>query len=154
MGSPLRPIIAGIFLTSFEGSILPAFVSNMQPWCRYVDDPFTTIHKDAIQQTVGRLNSFHPKIQFTYEVDKKQCLSFLDICIIRNNNGKADTTVFWKQTNQDLYMIWGSFSPKSWRLGTLKALVWRAFKICSTREYRNQEIDMSGKCSAQSMTIQ
>jgi len=139
MGSPLGPVLAGIFMTDLENTLLPDLSSQMRPWNRYVDDTFTTIHIDAIDTVVDKLNSFHPKIQFTYEKENDQRLSFLDVQLIRKNNS-IETTVYRKPTDTGLYMRWDSFTPTRWRKGTLKTLVIRAFKVCSNNDYRRQEI--------------
>ena len=37
-----------------------------------------------------------------------------------------------KPTNNDIYLNWNSFSPKSWKRGTLRTILKRAYVICLT----------------------
>lgn len=80
-------------------------------------------------------------IQFTYEQEKNQRLSFLDVQLIRNDNNSVDTTVYRKPTDNNIYMRWDSFTPTTWRCGTLRSLLLRAYKICSTKQYRDIELN-------------
>ena len=41
MGSPLGPVLAGIFMVELERTILPTLRERMRPWKRYVDDTST-----------------------------------------------------------------------------------------------------------------
>ena len=54
------------------------------------------------------LNLFHDNIKFPYE----QNMPFLDALFIRDYE-KINTTVFRKDTYNDLYLHWESFSPIS-----------------------------------------
>ena len=43
-------------------------------------------------------------------------------------------------TNNDIYMNWHSFAPKTWKTETLKNLIERAILICPTEELLNEEL--------------
>ena len=66
------------------------------------------------------------------------CL-FLDVLFIRDYE-KINTTVFRKDTHNDLYLHWESFSPISWKRGSLKSLINRAYKICSNQSLLEKEL--------------
>ena len=68
----------------------------------------------------------------------RNCL-FLDVMLCRKDN-KLICSVYRKSTNNDIYMNWNSFAPKTWKMGTLKSLIERAFLICSTEELLNEEL--------------
>ena len=38
MGSPLGPLLAGIFMTNLKRTLMPELEKFMKPWDRYVDD--------------------------------------------------------------------------------------------------------------------
>ena len=57
-------------------------------------------------------------------------LPFLDVLFIRNGT-HLDTTVYWK--DNDLYLHWDTFAPVSWKWGTLRTLVNRAYLVCSNK---------------------
>ena len=48
MGSPLGPVLAGIFMVELERTILPTLREHMNPWKRYVDDTIYLLHKRRI----------------------------------------------------------------------------------------------------------
>ncbi|KAI4476581.1 hypothetical protein M0804_013475 [Polistes exclamans] len=57
----------------------------------YVDDVITAIPKDRMDQTLKTFNSVHNRIQFTMEVENNGTLPFLDMNIIRNEDGSIVT---------------------------------------------------------------
>ena len=60
--------------------------------------------------------------------------------LCRKDN-KLVCSVYRKSTNNDIYMNWNSFAPKTWKMGgTLKSLIERAFLICSTEKLLNEEL--------------
>ena len=73
----------------------------------------------------------HQQIQFTYELEKYQRISFLDVLIRRLTNRKLETKAFRKETNTDVYINWNSHAPMQWKIDTLKNLVKRSIIICS-----------------------
>ena len=48
MGSPLRPVLAGIFMIHLERTLTPELEKFMKPWKRYVDDTITYIKPDLL----------------------------------------------------------------------------------------------------------
>ena len=65
-----------------------------------------------------------------YEVEHNGKILFLDVLIIRCN-GKLNTIVFHKETNNDIYLHWKSFASVTWKKGTLRTLIRRAYTVCS-----------------------
>ena len=66
-------------------------------------------------------------------------MPFLDVLFIRDNE-EINTTVFRKDTYNDLYLHWDSFSPNSYKQGTLISLVSRAYIICSNKSLLEKEL--------------
>ena len=82
--------------------------------------PSLTLNQtDFITSVIDILNEFHQNIKFIYEVEHNSKISFLDVLLMRCN-GKLDTTVFRKETNNDIYVHWGSFAPMTGKKGTWK----------------------------------
>ena len=48
MGSPLGPVLPGVFMVELERTILPTLREHMSPWKRYVDDTIYLLHKRRI----------------------------------------------------------------------------------------------------------
>ena len=98
---------------------------------RYVDDTFV-IFKDLshIELFFEYLNSRHPNIKFTYETEQDNKLPFLDIQIYRNQ-GKFMTSVYRKITHTGLGLNFLSFTPKLYKLNSVRTLINRAYNVCS-----------------------
>lgn len=86
MGSPLSPIIADIVLQDIENKALYKLKFNIPIYYRYVDDIFLVTKRDRINNIVETFNSYHSRLQFTYEVESEGRISFLDLMIININN--------------------------------------------------------------------
>ena len=99
---------------------------------RYVDDCFLIVQsKEKVIPFLDYLNSKHPNIQFTHELENNGLLSFLDINITRTN-GCLSTSVFHKPTSTGLLtQDFNSFIPMTYKKGLLLSLISRYFNICS-----------------------
>ena len=51
------------------------------------------------------------------------------------DNDRIETTVYRKPTNSEIYLNWKSYLPCSWKCGTLKTIIRRAYLIFSTPDY-------------------
>ena len=87
---------------------------------------------------ISVLNSFDKNIQFTFEEENDETIPFLDILISRKRND-ITTTVHRKSTCNDVYLNWNAFAPATWKRGTLKAYIERAYVICSTDQLLERE---------------
>ena len=139
MGSPLGPILAGIFMVELENTLVPKLKQHIKNWRRYVDDTFVYVKNDSIEYVLSVLKSFQPNIKFSYEKEVNNTLPFLDVLFIRNSE-HIHTTVYRKETNNDLYLYWDVFAPISWKCGPIRTLVIRAYIIYSDNNYLQQEL--------------
>ena len=101
MGSPISPGIADITMEVFEEELLSSCPDNLRPkaWFRYVDDTFTLLQDECIDNFTDLLNSKDENIQFTSEIEKDEQLAFLDACAHRLEDGSIKTTVYRKPTH-------------------------------------------------------
>ena len=58
---------------------------------------------------------------------------------MRKNN-TVGTSVYCKQTHNDIYLHWESFTPEAWKRDTLKFFYLRAHTICSEKELLEEEV--------------
>jgi len=56
------------------------------------------------------------------------------------SNDTMTTIVYRTPTNSEIYINWDSHAPISWKIGTLKALLLRAYKVCSNNNHRQEEL--------------
>ena len=141
MGSPLGSLIANIFMCELENNLVPTMNNELKEWTRYVDDTFALIDPRTTQSVLEKLNSYDPRIQFTYEEEKNGIIPFLDVLIKKTDDNQLETTVYRKKTNNNVYINWNSYSPRAWKIGTLKNLIQRATMICSKTEDLQKEIN-------------
>ena len=60
MGSPLGPLLAGIFMVDLERSLVPLLTAELSFWKRYVDDIITFAKIGRVNHVLSMLNNFHP----------------------------------------------------------------------------------------------
>ena len=139
MGSPLGPVLLGMFMVELENNLIHTLSEHLACWKRYVDDTLCLNKNLSIDYVISVLNSFHSSIQFTYEAEKNNAISFLDIELLRVGEN-IETRVLRKPTNTDLYIHWQSLAALQWKHSTLKTLVYRSYTICSNEKHLNSEL--------------
>ena len=141
MGSPLGPLFANVFMQDFETKHMQELESlGVNKWYRYVDDIFATVSvKDQASSILKFLNEQHKNIKFTIEYEKNNKLPFLDTNVIRKVN-KYITTIFHKKTFTGVYLNWTSLTSRKYKIGLIKCLLDRIWRICSDENDRELEI--------------
>jgi hypothetical protein len=142
MGSPLGPILANIFMCNFETKAINNYL-GIKPlvYKRYVDDCFLIFKTKQLCDAFFRyINKLHPNIKFTKDEESNDTLSFLDILIKRNCDGLFETTIYRKPTFSGLYLKWNSYLPKKFKINLITCLLNRAWRICSSTELFNLEV--------------
>ena len=139
MGSPLGLVTASIFMVELERKVLPTLSQYMTSHKRYVNDPISYVKVGCIEHVLNALDFFHANISFTYEPKCDGMIFFLDVLIMRKNN-TIETTVYHKQTHNNIYLHWVSFIPEAWKRRTLKTLLFRAHIICPYKELLENEV--------------
>ena len=125
-------------MVELERAVIPKLL-HLQFWKRYVDETACFVRNGYHEFVLSCLNSFHNSTQFTYEIEKENEISFLDILIIRSGQ-KIETRVYKKSTNTGIYIHWDSYAPSSWKRSKLKTLIMTAYKISSKDSYLKLEI--------------
>ena len=99
MGSPVSVVVAEIVMQNIEEQAVATYTRTIPIWLRYVDDTFTAVHKDGIDDFHEHLNRQNADIQFTKEMEEDGKIPFLDCLVTRDN--KLQTTVYRKPTHTD-----------------------------------------------------
>ena len=104
---------------------------------------------------MDHINSIDPNIRFTSEDPKDDgSISFLDILIIPEEDGKLNTTVYRKPTHTDLYLHWDSHHTIPSKYSVVGTLYHRANTFCSTPQHlQKEEKHLSQAWSGHSVTI-
>ena len=104
-----------------------------------MDDTFAYVKNESIDYVLSILNSFLPNISFSYEKENNSQLQFFNVLFIRNGT-HLHTTVYQRDTHNDLYLRWDVLAPISWKQRTLRTLVNRAYLVYSNQELLHKEL--------------
>ena len=141
MGSPLGQ--PHIFICSFGSKWLRNYANDFKPvfYRRYIYDIFVLFsspdHADKFREY---LLSKHPNIKFSIQKEEDGRLPFLDINIFREND-KFATNVYRKKIFSGVYTNFKSFIPETYKIGSIKSLLFRCFSLCSNFIKFHHEID-------------
>jgi hypothetical protein len=95
---------------------------------RYVDDIITAVTKSQVQSVLTRFNSFHERIQFTLETETYNAIPFLDLKVIRNDDGSITTDWYYKATWSGRHLDFNSCLPISYKRNTVTLLTDKILK--------------------------
>ena len=119
MGSPVSVVVAEIVMQNIEEKALATYTWTIPLWLRYVDDTFTAVHKDGIDDFHEHLNRQNADIQFTKEIEENGKTPFLDLLISRDNN-RLRTTICRKPTRTDRLLDQSSYNPTPQKATTIR----------------------------------
>ena len=97
--------MSDIFMEDFEEAALANYPTGddaISPsevilfWFRKADDTITAIHNSHIQPLHDYLNSIHPDIRWTKEVEQNGQIAVLNVNIIRSTDGSLSFDGVWE----------------------------------------------------------
>lgn len=138
MGSPVAPIVAEIWMEYFEKLALDSSPIKPKIWKRYVDDTFVVLKRNEVDRFLNHLNSLHPKMEFTSELEENDSLAFLDVLIIRKQDGTFGHTVHRKSTHTNRYLNGNSHHHPANFTSVVASLINRAQKICDSEHLQDE----------------
>ena len=134
--------MANLFLGHHENIWLNKYQGpSLQFYRRYVDDTFCLFNseQDALL-FFDFLNSQHPNIKFTMEKESNKMLAFLDVYINNKDPCNLLMSVYRKKTFTGLLTNFYSFTSYSYKIGLIRNLVDRAYKINNTFAKFNDDV--------------
>ena len=138
MGSPVSVVVAEIVMQNIEERALATYKRTLPLWLRYVDDTFTAVHKDEIDDFHEHLNGQNADIQFTKEIEENGKIPFLD-CLVTRDNNELRTTIYRKPTHTDRLLDQSSYNPTSHKATTIRTLTRRAQLVCDSPDSLTDE---------------
>jgi len=141
MGTPLGPTLANFYMSHLENNIFSQnLIVKPTVYCRYIDDIFLVI--DNVQDLEKLKKNFEENsiLQFTYELETKKQIPFLDTLVSRTNS-ELTTTVFRKETSSSECLNYHSYCPLRYKTGVINNFLHRAYAICSTWELFSIELE-------------
>ena len=133
MGSPLGPTMSNVFLSFYEIRLLEQWTKEFKPvfYRKYINNIFVLFKSiEHFSKFRNFFNTCHPNMSFSFEQEKNEKLSFLDIEVSREK-GKFLTTVYRKPTFSGVYINFESFLPTIYKFGMVYTITYRCFKIFS-----------------------
>ena len=116
-----------------ERRALQTFANPPDIWFRYVDDTFTHMLEEYIQDFLDHLNNQHERIKFTIEYEVDRSIPFLDTEVTIDSNGSISTNVYRKQTHTNQYLDFRSNHHARQKIGIISTLMKRV-EIVSKEE--------------------
>ena len=133
MGGPLSVILSNIFMTMLENDVVlplcPAFYK------RYVDDIINRRKKNEPDILLEKLQAYHPRINFTVEVNPSK---FLDTDISLIANSPCLTRVYRKPNKFPVH--WSSQVPIRYKRNAIRGDLYRSSRISSCFEEEIKKI--------------
>jgi hypothetical protein len=128
MGSPLSPVCADIYMEWFEQQVMERSTHKPTLWWRYVDDIFSKWPhgREKLHGFLHLLNSIHPSIEFSMEIEEDGRLPFLDVLITRKQDGTLGHQVYRKPTHTDRYLHATSHHDPRQKTSVMRTLIHRA----------------------------
>ena len=127
-----------IFVTAdnhlkYRAICLFSWLYNFFFYRRCVVDTFCLFNSDRDATTFfDYINSRHPNIKFTMVKQVNHKLPFFDVLICNHDPNASLTRVYRKETFTGLLINYFSFTSYSYKMGLIKTLVDRAYKIKNT----------------------
>ena len=143
MESPLGPSLANAFSCHNETKQLNDCPKKLKPvfYKSYADDIFVLFKRpEHVNHFVDSMNSNHKNINFSFETEKDQQMSFLNVNVFREN-GKFVTNVYRKEIFTGVYTIVSSFIPLEHKFGLVYTLLHRCFCLVSDMSKLHFEIE-------------
>ena len=144
MGSPLSGFLADLYLNHFENEYVLShknrFYKKIISYTRYVDDTFLVFDGTRRQAEILNkyINSIHPNIKFTLELENEHSLNFLDL-MIQNINNHLKFKIYRKPTTTDITIHASSFHPFAQKMASFNSFVNRLLKIpLEPEDYREE----------------
>ena len=108
MGSPISEVTANLVMEYVEQKAISSFSSSLKLWKRFVDDTFVIMQTNEVNRFFDHLNNVDSSKNFTIELEQDDKLAFLDVLVIRTQDGKLATKVYRKTTHTNRYLNYHS----------------------------------------------
>ena len=145
MGSNNSPILDNIVVEDLEievrNSIFEKLRVRVHNYYRFVDDIFTIVPTEYIQEIKNIFNNYNQYLQFTTEMEKDSRLSFLETIVIRTDNNRIITNWYRKPTYSGRYLNYFLHQPLNQKISIIYMLVDEAIKL-SHKNYHSDNLDL------------
>ena len=138
MGECLSPILSKLYMSEYELNLLKQNSRIFLCWWRFVDDVFSMVRMNEVDQAIDTLNSQNDDIHWTVEVEVNNKLPFLDVSVSKLN-GRLEFDVYRKPTHNTVYINNNSYNPKAHKLATFNSMINRMIRLPLSETNREKE---------------
>lgn len=111
-------------------------------WVRLIDDTLSAWESvDLFKEFFEYLNTIHPQIKWTCEIEEEDKLPIFDILITRTATG-FETSVYRKSTHSNRYIHYTSAQAWKEKVASIKTLKKRALEYCSNERLLADEFSL------------
>ena len=141
MGSPVIPIVANLYMESFEHTAMTTAVNPPRIGRGYVDDTFIIQQQSHKEEFLQHINSVDLSIIFTAEETRPDgFMPFLDTLITLQTDGTLTASVYRKHTITDLYPQRDSHHNLACKNSVINTLTHRSKAVCSNLQLLKEEL--------------
>lgn len=146
MGSSIAPILVELVLEDTVDSTIEAIPEAQKPefWFSFVDDHVTSIPEDQVDDVLDKLNSKHPSVQFTSEIEENSRLNYLDVTIVRTNENGLITDWYCKPMATNRILNYFSAHPQQMIENVASNLVKKVLSL-SHRSFHKENLGKINK---------
>ena len=126
-------------MESFEEQAITTSPNEPRIWKRYVDDTFTILDRENVNDFLQHLNNQQPSIRFIMETEKDNKLAFQDTAVLRELDGRPTSCVYKKPTHTDQYLAYNSHHPQSVKRGIVECLYERTKRLVTKPSVISEE---------------
>lgn len=140
MGSPLAPVLSSIMLDDLVTRSIRKSTYKPKFMFKYVDDFISELDPSKVNYFLNILNSYHEKIQFTYETEQNNVLNYLDMKIIHTENRNNKNLKFdWYQKviSSSRLLNYISHHPETQKRNVASNFIYTVLKI-SDKEFHEE----------------
>lgn len=110
---------------------------------KYVDDIFAIVPRTRAEEVLQSLNSFHPKLKFTMEEEIDNRIPYLDVLVIRGDDGIIETDWYKKNIASDRILNYYSNHPEAQKLNTARNFISRVLTLSSQKFHGKNKISIT-----------
>lgn len=122
MGNPASPALANLVVNDVMEEVMRDLPFEIKLLKIYVDDSIAAVPQDCIGMMLDLFNSYHRKIQFTMEVEVERSIPFLDLRVIRAEDGTIIIDWYRKPTHSGRILNYRSNHPSEQKIGIIKGM--------------------------------
>jgi isocitrate dehydrogenase kinase/phosphatase len=130
MGSPLSPVLADIVMDKVLDHVMERKRESINYICKYVDNILAIVKTSEIQNILDVFHSYNQSLKFTCEIENKGRIPYLEVQIIKTDNGSIDLDWYQKPTSTNRILNYLSNHPNHQKLNTTENLLRRATTLC------------------------